>query len=66
MIPSGLEQLIPKKFERKHDQFVRQQVKKGETNFVYHISYNNGIGPAVTLENKVNTEVIDLTDFSSW
>jgi hypothetical protein len=40
MIPIGLKHYIPQKFERKHDQFIRKQVKKGPTDFVYLISYS--------------------------
>ncbi len=66
MIPVGLQHIIPQKFQRKHDQFVRKQVKRGPTNFVYMISYNTGIGITVTLKNEVNSEVIDLTDYDTW
>lgn len=66
MIPIGLKPFIPQKFERKHDQFIRKQVKKGPTNFVYLISYSTGIGVNVELKNKVNSESIDLTDYSTW
>ena len=67
-IPEYLSHLIPIKLNSKHTKFIKDQKKKGITDFVYHIGNGGGIGIGITvvLENIMTHEILDLTDYGSW